>query len=203
VICVLRAGSGACISPRWPSFDPGQVHVRFVAVKLALSHFPVGLLRFSPDSIILQVLHTHLHLSTTLIRRTTGRSMGTFSASNVTLPVFERSKKYVWLLWLAITHNYVIYSITQAIKSTNTLSLDILTKGHQHASKSCNCSVTFLSSAHSCLQYTSVARPASAQDVTACHRFKQFYFTRKSHYTFTLQNQTNTDRHHAPPSVAN
>jgi hypothetical protein len=42
--------------------------------------FPV--LRFSPVTIIPSMLRTHLHLTSTVIRRTSGRSLGTFKQSN-------------------------------------------------------------------------------------------------------------------------
>jgi hypothetical protein len=50
----------AGLSPRRRGFLPGPVHVGFVVDKVALGHFFIRFLRFSPVSIIPPLLHTHL-----------------------------------------------------------------------------------------------------------------------------------------------
>jgi hypothetical protein len=65
------------LSPRSLGFDPGPVHVRYAVDRLALWQVFLPILRFSPVSIVPPMLHTRLHLNTTLIRRTSGRSLGT------------------------------------------------------------------------------------------------------------------------------
>jgi len=59
-----------------PGFDPGPVRVRFMIYKVALGQVFLRVLRFSPV-IIPPVFRTH-HLNVILIRRTIGRSLGTF-----------------------------------------------------------------------------------------------------------------------------
>jgi len=49
-----------------------------------------------------------MSLSTALITRQTGRSVGTFTSSVARLSEFARARKKAWLQWLAISHNYVI-----------------------------------------------------------------------------------------------
>jgi hypothetical protein len=47
----------AGLSPRRPGLDPGSVHVGFVVDKVTLGQVFLRVLRFSPVSFILPVLH--------------------------------------------------------------------------------------------------------------------------------------------------
>jgi len=69
------------LSPRSPGCDPIWVQVRLVLDK-AMGQIFLLALRFSPVSIITPMLHTRLHLLTTLIRRTSGRSLATCCVGN-------------------------------------------------------------------------------------------------------------------------
>jgi hypothetical protein len=62
---------------RRPGFGPLSVHLRFMEDKLTTEQGFLGLLVFSPVSIIPPMLHLHLHLHVLLIKRTNGRSPGT------------------------------------------------------------------------------------------------------------------------------
>jgi hypothetical protein len=64
-------------------FDSGPVHLRFVVDKAALREIFLPVLQFSSVSIILPLLHTHLHLHVAVTRRTNGHNLGTFQ--NATL----------------------------------------------------------------------------------------------------------------------
>ena len=66
----------AGISLRIPGFDPGAIHVKFM-VDWALGQVFLRVMRFSFVSIILPMLHTHLHLQAARTRRTNERSLGT------------------------------------------------------------------------------------------------------------------------------
>jgi hypothetical protein len=68
----------AGLSPRTPEFDPGSVYVGFVVDKVALGQVFLPVLQFSHVSMIPPMLHTHLHINTTLIRRTSGRMLKVF-----------------------------------------------------------------------------------------------------------------------------
>jgi len=50
--------------------------------KVVLGQVPLSVRWFSPVSTVTPMLHTHLHLNTILIGRTSGRSLGTFQQSN-------------------------------------------------------------------------------------------------------------------------
>jgi len=67
--------------PRRSGFDPGPVHVGFVADEVAPVQVSLPVLRLSPVSITVPMLHTFLHIDTTFIRRTSGRRVGTFRQS--------------------------------------------------------------------------------------------------------------------------
>jgi hypothetical protein len=69
--CIIQANFGAYLllwcwwlvaglSPRRLGFDPGSVHVIFVVDRVALDQVFLRVLRFSPVSIILPVLHNHI-----------------------------------------------------------------------------------------------------------------------------------------------
>jgi hypothetical protein len=47
----------AGLSPRWPGFDPGSIHVGFMVDKVAVGQVSPRVLRFSPVSFITPVLH--------------------------------------------------------------------------------------------------------------------------------------------------
>ena len=70
------------LSPRGPEFDPRSVHMRYVMDKVALGQISVPVLLFSPVSIVPLVLHPHILLNSTLIRRLSGRSLRTFTQSS-------------------------------------------------------------------------------------------------------------------------
>jgi hypothetical protein len=70
------------LSPRGPEFDPSAVHMRCVVDKVALGQISLPVLPFSPVSIVPPVLHTHIRLNGTLIRRLSGRSLRTFTQSS-------------------------------------------------------------------------------------------------------------------------
>jgi hypothetical protein len=65
-------------SQRRPGFKPRLVRVSFVVEKVSRGQIFLLLLRFSPFSIISQMLHSHLRLHVPLFRRTNGRKVGTF-----------------------------------------------------------------------------------------------------------------------------
>ena len=100
---------------------------RLMAVKLALVWFSFTVLRLSRDSIILQALHTNLSLTITVFTNQLGEvcqpSYEALPRSN-----YSRCQESKRGYCNSITHNYVIYSITQTITSTNNSSLDKLTK---------------------------------------------------------------------------
>jgi hypothetical protein len=66
----------AGLLPRKPRFGPWPIHVKFVADKLPLGRLllTVGILQFSPVSIIPPLPHTHLHLNVALTTRTKGEA---------------------------------------------------------------------------------------------------------------------------------
>ena len=63
-------------------------HVGFVVDKVQLEQGFLPVVLFSPISIISPILHTQVHLNTTLIKRTKGRSLGTLKQSNPLLDVW-------------------------------------------------------------------------------------------------------------------
>jgi hypothetical protein len=63
-------------------FDPGLIHVGFVVDRVALGQDFIRVFLFYPDSIIAPMLPSHLHVNTALVRRTSGRSLGTLKQSN-------------------------------------------------------------------------------------------------------------------------
>jgi hypothetical protein len=67
--------------PRGSGFDPGAVHVGFVADIVAPVQVSLSVLRLSPVSITVPMLHIYLHIDTTFIRRTRGRRVETFRQS--------------------------------------------------------------------------------------------------------------------------
>ena len=66
------------LSPRRSGFDPGSVHVRLVVEDVALEQNFLRVLRFSPVSIIPNMVHTHLCLQQILPEGQTGRNLVTF-----------------------------------------------------------------------------------------------------------------------------
>ena len=62
----------AILSLQRHGFDPRPVHVGSVVDRVAVGQFSLGLLQFSPVSIIPSMLHTPLHPYTTHIRSTHG-----------------------------------------------------------------------------------------------------------------------------------
>ena len=71
----------AGLSQRRLGFDPGSVHVMCVCVcvrvRVELGQVFLGVIRFSPVSMIPPMLRTHVHVHVVLTRRTDGRSLGT------------------------------------------------------------------------------------------------------------------------------
>jgi hypothetical protein len=53
--------------------------------KVAPGQISLPVLLFSPVSLVPLVLHTHIRLNTTLIRRTSGRNLRTFTQSSAVL----------------------------------------------------------------------------------------------------------------------
>jgi len=68
----------ANLSRQRRGFDARPVRVGFVVDRVAVGQFSLGLLQFSPVSIIPPMLHTHMHPYATHIRRTCAWSMGTY-----------------------------------------------------------------------------------------------------------------------------
>lgn len=66
------------LSTRRDGFDPRSVGVRFAVDKVAISHVSLPVLIFVPVSVIPPMLHSHFHINATFIRRTSGRSLGSF-----------------------------------------------------------------------------------------------------------------------------
>ena len=71
----------AGLSTRRNGFDPGPVRVGFLVDKGALGQVSRRVLRVSLVGIIPLTLHFYLHLNTTFIKKTNGRSLGTFKQS--------------------------------------------------------------------------------------------------------------------------
>jgi hypothetical protein len=72
------------VAGRWqwrPGFSLWSFSVRFTVNKVALWQVFLRVLRFSPARISPPMLHTHLHLNTTFIRRLSGRSLGPLRAT--------------------------------------------------------------------------------------------------------------------------
>jgi len=63
------------LSSRRLEFDSRSVHVRFVANKVALGQVFLGVLLFSPVSIMPPMLHSDPHLLVVFTSRTNGRSL--------------------------------------------------------------------------------------------------------------------------------
>jgi hypothetical protein len=57
-------------------------YVGFLVNEVALRQVILRVPRFYPVTILPLFLHTHLHLNTTVIRKRSGRSLGTFRQSN-------------------------------------------------------------------------------------------------------------------------
>jgi hypothetical protein len=77
-----QSGTGTSFSLN-ASIFPCQYHstiapYSFIHLPHTLYNVPLPVLQFSPVSIILPLLHYHLYLNTTVIRRTSGRCLGTF-----------------------------------------------------------------------------------------------------------------------------
>ena len=70
------------LSPQSTGFDPMSEHVTFVVDNLTLGKDLCRVLLRSLVSIIPPMLHTHLHLNTALVRRTSRQSLRTFKLSN-------------------------------------------------------------------------------------------------------------------------
>jgi len=69
-------GSGGQSPASYPGLDPGVSPCEFLVGKVTLWQVSIPVLRFSHVSIIPPMLHTHLYLNITVIRRTSGRSLG-------------------------------------------------------------------------------------------------------------------------------
>ena len=65
-----------------PAFVPLSVYLTFMEDKVTTEQFFLVLLLFPPVSTIPPILHLHLHLHVVLVRKTNGRSPGTFKKSN-------------------------------------------------------------------------------------------------------------------------
>ena len=88
-------GFVAGFSPRRPGFDPGYVPASFVVKNVVLGHVFSQVHRFPPVGIIPPTLTTPLNLPVALIRRTNGRSQGTFRENNTVLEIgFLQIEKY-------------------------------------------------------------------------------------------------------------
>jgi hypothetical protein len=76
-------------------FDLLPVHVIFVVDSVALGQVFLQVLKFFPGSIIPSMLHAHLHLHATVIRRTSKQSLGTFKERHACLVIRQHlTKKY-------------------------------------------------------------------------------------------------------------
>jgi hypothetical protein len=69
--------SVAGLSPRRSGLNPEVSPCEFLVGKVALWQVSLPVLRFSLVIIIPPTFHTHLYLNITIIRRTSGRSLGT------------------------------------------------------------------------------------------------------------------------------
>ena len=71
------------LSPRTPGFDSSPDFAKFMVDKTTLGQFFfIQVLRLPPVTIIPPMLHTHLHLNTILIIRTSERNVETIKQSN-------------------------------------------------------------------------------------------------------------------------
>ena len=87
----------AGLVPWRPGFDHRPVRVGFVVNKVALGQVSVKVLRFSPVSVILPMLHIRFHLHVALTRRTKGRILGTFKTNSALSEIGEHSiEKYFY-----------------------------------------------------------------------------------------------------------
>ena len=71
--------------PLRPGFDLGLIHVRVVLDAVTLGHISFQIFRFISVSIIQLILQTSFCINTALLRRTSGRKVGTFNLDNVFL----------------------------------------------------------------------------------------------------------------------
>jgi len=67
--------SVAALSPSSPGFDLSSICVRFCVAHNVLGEVSFRVHHYSPVSAFRLLLHTHLRLNTTLIRRTSGRNL--------------------------------------------------------------------------------------------------------------------------------
>ena len=70
------------LSTRRPGFSSRLVNVGFVVDKMALRHVFPPLLQLPPFTVTSVMLHTQLHITTTVVRRTNGRSLETVKQSS-------------------------------------------------------------------------------------------------------------------------
>jgi hypothetical protein len=98
VLCEARSAAFYNVNVFGPSFNPRKVREKFVVDKVAvpLSQVSVPAL-VSTVSIIPPTLRT-LHLTTTLIRRTNGRSPGTFDQSSAVSASWIKGQKVACLI---------------------------------------------------------------------------------------------------------
>ena len=94
VLVMFSAG----LSPRRSGFGAKPIRVTFVVYKVPLAHVFLPVLRFSPVTIIPPMLQTHHHhLNTVLMRRASGRSLGTLKESNALSYTVIKSRSIRWV----------------------------------------------------------------------------------------------------------
>jgi hypothetical protein len=112
---------GREISPRRPGFDPRSVYLRLVVDKFALENVYLRILLVSPVSIILTVLHTHLHINIALTRRTNWRSLRPLETATLFRKVENTGQKSTFTAkgklrshtnWCVLSRYCVAYSLS-------------------------------------------------------------------------------------------
>ena len=82
----------------WIQSQANPIRVTFVMDKVPLAQIFLSVLRCSPVSSIPSMLQTHHHnLNTVLIRRTSGRNLGTFKESNALSYTMITSRSIRWV----------------------------------------------------------------------------------------------------------